>query len=59
MSISNLYLIQNALPPHITVPSSLSLIFVALVPICFVAFATVTGAALRPSMSRELRLDDD
>jgi hypothetical protein len=59
LSISDLYLIQHALPPRIIVPLSLDLIFVALVLVCLVAFATMIRAALHPSINTELRLDED
>jgi hypothetical protein len=59
LSSSDLYLLQHALPPRIVVPLSLDLIFVALVLICLIALITMIRAALRPSISTELRLSED
>ena len=59
LSISDLYLLQQALPPRIVVPFSLDLIFAALVLICLITLLVMIRTALRPSISRELRLSQD
>lgn len=59
LSISDLYLLQHALPARVVVPFSLDLIFAALVLICLIALFTMIRAALSPSMSNELRLSED
>jgi hypothetical protein len=59
LSISDLYLLQHAFPAQIVVPFSLDLIFVALVAICLVALFVMIRAALNPSISSELRLNED
>ncbi|HEX7733817.1 MAG TPA: FtsX-like permease family protein [Ktedonobacteraceae bacterium] len=59
LSISDLYLVQHAFPARIVVPFSLDLIFAALVLICLVALLIMIRAALRPSISSELRLSED
>lgn len=59
LGISDLYLLQQALPARVVVPFSLDLIFVALVLICLLALALMVRAALHPSISDELRLNED
>lgn len=59
LSISDLYLLQHALPARIVVPFSLDLIFVVLVVICLLALVIMIRAALHPSISNELRLSED
>ncbi|HVU67256.1 MAG TPA: FtsX-like permease family protein [Ktedonobacteraceae bacterium] len=59
LSISDLYLLQHALPARVIIPFSLDLIFAALVVICLVALFTMVRAALNPSISNELRLNED
>lgn len=59
LSINDLYLLQRAVPEQIIVPFSLDLVFVALVLICIVALVVMVRAALRPSLSSELRLNED
>ncbi len=59
LSISDLYLLQHALPVRVLVPGSLDLIFLALILICAVALLIMIRAALSPSISSELRLSED
>lgn len=59
LSISDFYLLQQALPPRIVVPLSLDLIFIALVLICLLALLVMIRTALRPSISNEMRLNED
>lgn len=59
LSVNDLYLLQHALPPQIIVLLSLYLVFVALVLICLVALFTMIRVALNPSISSELRLNED
>jgi ABC-type antimicrobial peptide transport system permease subunit len=59
LSISDLYLLQHVLPTQIVIPSSLDLLFPALIVVCFVALCTMIRAALQPSISHELRLNED
>lgn len=59
LSISDLYLLQQALPLHIVVSPSLFLLLFALLCICLIALAVMVYAALRPTISSELRLNDD
>lgn len=59
LSIPDLYLLQRALPAQIITPFSLDLTFVALVALCALALATMIRAALHPSISTELRLNED
>jgi ABC-type antimicrobial peptide transport system permease subunit len=59
LSINDLYLLQSAFPTRIVVPTSLGFIFVALVLICFFALVLMIRAALHPSISSELRLNED
>jgi ABC-type antimicrobial peptide transport system permease subunit len=59
LSISDLYLLQHVLPTQIIIPASLDLIFPALVVVCLVALFAMIRAALQPSISHELRLNED
>lgn len=59
MSINDLYFLQQALPARLVVPSSLPLIFVALVLVCFIVLGTMIRAVLHSKISSELRLNED
>ncbi len=52
LSISDLYLLQQALPPRIVIPLSLDLIFLALVLICLVALVTMISRRSTPVSRR-------
>ncbi|HVB73233.1 MAG TPA: FtsX-like permease family protein, partial [Ktedonobacteraceae bacterium] len=59
LSDSQFYLIQQTLPRHVVIPSSLGVALVLLVGICIIAIWAMTRTALRPSLSASLRLNDD
>ncbi|GAC1565730.1 MAG: hypothetical protein NVS3B14_04470 [Ktedonobacteraceae bacterium] len=59
LSDSQYYLIQQTIPKHIVIPSSLAIALVLLEGICIIAVGTMTRTALRPSISESLRLNDD
>lgn len=59
LSISDLYLLQQALPLHIVVSPSLFLLLFALLYICLIALATMVYTALHSTISSELCLNDD
>lgn len=59
LSINDFYLLQHTIPVHIIIPFSLDFIFVALVLVCLLALVTMIRTALRPSISGELRLNED
>jgi ABC-type lipoprotein release transport system permease subunit len=59
LSSDDFYFLQRVFPPRIVVPGSLSLVVLALVAICLAALVTTIRTALRPSVSSELRLNED
>ena len=59
ISVDAFYLLQHAIPTQIVVPASLDISFLALVLICVLALSIMIRAALRPSISSELRLSVD
>lgn len=59
LSTDDFYFLQHALPPQIVVPPSLGLVGLALVAICLVALVIMIRSALHPSVSSELRLNED
>jgi ABC-type antimicrobial peptide transport system permease subunit len=53
------YTLQQAIPFQVVIPPSLALAGVAFVVICIAALAVMTLAAVRPSISQTLRLDEN
>lgn len=59
LSSEDFALLQHALPPHIVIPASLLLILVALALAYLLALGIMLRMALHPTISNELRLNED
>ncbi len=59
VSNAQFYTLQQVIPPHVVIPSSLSFILVALLFIGAIGLITMIRVSLRPSPGRALRLSED
>jgi ABC-type antimicrobial peptide transport system permease subunit len=59
LSITDFYLLQHAITTTIVVPPSLLLTFAALILVCILALGMMIRTVLHPSISSELRLNED
>src|SRR5579875_574380 len=59
VSNTQFYTLQQVLPPHIIIPSSLSVILIALLAIVVVVLSTMIRVSLRPAPGRLLRVSED
>jgi ABC-type antimicrobial peptide transport system permease subunit len=59
LSSDEFYVFQRIIPAQVVIPLSLGLAFAVLVAICVIALWIMASVALRPSMSRTLRLNED
>ncbi len=58
-SNAQFYTLQQVLPPHVIIPSSLSVILIALLSIVAIVLITMIWVSLRPSPGRVLRVNED
>ena len=59
ISSGEFYVIQQIIPIQIVVPPLLALAFIMLIAICILALILMTRTALQPSISQQLRLNED
>jgi hypothetical protein len=59
VSSAQFYILQQVLPPHIIIPSSLSVILIALLVIVIVVLSAMIRVSLRPAPGRLLRVSED
>ena len=59
ISSGEFYVIQQIIPIQIVVPPLLALAFIMLIAVCILALIMMTRTALQPSISQQLRLNED
>ncbi len=59
VSSGEFYVIQQIIPTQVVVPPLLAIAFIMLIAICIIALIMMARTALQPSISQQLRLNED